>query len=1264
MQGQPGLVVAHGLGSGKTFGSIAAAVRLKPDRTQVLVPASLRENYEKEVRKHVSGGIPGLEIGSLQRSALKGVQPSDLLIVDEAHRARDPQSKTHRELRKAVASKRMLLTASPVYNRPSDIAPLVNLAAGDRRLPTGTDFDKRYLKKPSNSFLALLPWAEKKTTLVRKGELAPVLNQWVDYHRSSGGDFPERKDSKILVPMTGRQTDLHDMAWGKLPVMSRMRLRAGLPAAKKDLASINAFQSQVRQISNSERRFSGEGTVAPSPKVERAAGMLAAAAAKNPRHKAVVYSNYLDTIDDYKGALGSKVPHAEFSGRIGKKDRDQAVKDYNKGKIKALLVSSAGGEGLDLKGTRQVQVMEPHWNDEKLHQVIGRAVRHGSHSHLPKAERRVDVQRFESHPTSAVRRWFGLKPREGIDQVLSNLSSNKEQLNKELVGLMQKKANYSPKQLKKLRQDIEAAKKGHTPFRGPPSKNEPLHMKYGPAVHFGTGRKGAHYGRATGPGVSEHLYKKRVFVGGKAGGYGRKLTPAEQAQVAHLFKKTAEITLLTGRMAAGKSTAASKYKKHFDLAVGTDTGHYAPNGGWVNPSKEEKVALRAARAKQILAADRAGKRVLVEGGGGGKLPGVFEAADRAIVYKQPWLTRMKRLYGRAKATNSSFLGEVRQDFHTGDKWLQLDRIKKHVGSNNLLVAHNSKELGRMLTRPMHKTAAVLGHITGVSGAGKTTLLRSLQKKHPQLVTKDTDEWFDEARDRLGVPRTSVHPTRGKAAFRQATEQVARDFLRDNKDKPVLLGGGFIWQKGRDILRGHEPKAKMMLDTGPLKSSWRRYKRKNERPWAGEVGVRHGKLSNIPHNYRKAKRHMAAFKERGYVPMSPQQIEQTVASKLKTAAAFGGLPIEIERKRGAVHSGVNRHGVAWSKKAHNDYGYIPGTRGLDREPVDVYMGPSKRAPNAFVVHQKSPDGRWYDEDKVMLGFKNEGQARRAYLKNMGSMGKKVMGPITPMKVKDLQAKAARGGTMVLIGKPAIAQMRQEMKKHAAGLMPGLGLGGDPLGSIPYEPVGSGPEFAGMSGPTGMERMEAQPGATLEQDVMLRPSRYLDRINPLAARQMWDDRLTAKDEDDVVSQINRGLARGAMQKASAARLEQLARERGPITKIARQTYQGLLGELYATGVEAGVIKQAGQSEEVRLARKAGPGIGGAVGAGVGALIGAKRGQPIRGALAGLGTGATLGWTPDMYHSAKEGLKKYKRQKEKNSMFDEDGTKLMPHLRRIRR
>jgi UDP-N-acetylglucosamine:LPS N-acetylglucosamine transferase len=58
--------------------------------------------------------------------------------------------------------------------------------------------------------------------------------------------------------------------------------------------------------------------------------------------------------------------------------------------------------------------------------------------------------------------------------------------------------------------------------------------------------------------------------------------------------------------------------------------------------------------------------------------------------------------------------------------------------------------------------------------------------------------------------------------------------------------------------------------------------------------------------------------------------------------------------------------------------------------------------------------------------------------------------------------------------------------------------------------------------------------------------------------------------------------------------------------------------------------------RFLQKAGPGIGGAAGLGIGALIGARRGQLLRGALAGLGTGATLGWVPDMVRGVREGAK----------------------------
>ena len=55
------------------------------------------------------------------------------------------------------------------------------------------------------------------------------------------------------------------------------------------------------------------------------------------------------------------------------------------------LLHKAGGEGLDLKGTRYVILLEKSWNRPNEEQIIGRAVRYKSHTHLPKEEQKVDV---------------------------------------------------------------------------------------------------------------------------------------------------------------------------------------------------------------------------------------------------------------------------------------------------------------------------------------------------------------------------------------------------------------------------------------------------------------------------------------------------------------------------------------------------------------------------------------------------------------------------------------------------------------------------------------------------------------------------------------------------------------------------------------------------------------------------------------------------------------------------------------------------------
>lgn len=60
-------------------------------------------------------------------------------------------------------------------------------------------------------------------------------------------------------------------------------------------------------------------------------------------------------------------------------------------KIKVILVSRAGSEGLDFKNIRQVHIMEPWYNTNRIEQIIGRGVRNCSHKNLPFSKRNVMI---------------------------------------------------------------------------------------------------------------------------------------------------------------------------------------------------------------------------------------------------------------------------------------------------------------------------------------------------------------------------------------------------------------------------------------------------------------------------------------------------------------------------------------------------------------------------------------------------------------------------------------------------------------------------------------------------------------------------------------------------------------------------------------------------------------------------------------------------------------------------------------------------------
>jgi hypothetical protein len=66
--------------------------------------------------------------------------------------------------------------------------------------------------------------------------------------------------------------------------------------------------------------------------------------------------------------------------------------------VKVILITKAAAEGLDFKNIRQIHLLEPWYNMNRIEQIIGRAVRNFSHCDLPFNERNVEIYLHATKP--------------------------------------------------------------------------------------------------------------------------------------------------------------------------------------------------------------------------------------------------------------------------------------------------------------------------------------------------------------------------------------------------------------------------------------------------------------------------------------------------------------------------------------------------------------------------------------------------------------------------------------------------------------------------------------------------------------------------------------------------------------------------------------------------------------------------------------------------------------------------------------------------
>jgi superfamily II DNA or RNA helicase len=455
----PRLLVYHGLGSGKSLSAIAAAETARRNsggQYGIVVPASLRGNFQKELAKFAPGSNP--EILSYSGLALgkKFQSPPETLVMDEAQRLRNPESAASRAAREAAqkAKRLVLLSGTPITNSPSDMASLISMLTNKELTPK--QFEERYVGYKSK-FPGIIPylrgaqWGEVPYVKNEK-ELRQLLEGRVDYHPSKTPEGVEVQEEVIKTPLSKAQQKIQKAIRTKVPPGFLWKLDKEFPMSREELAKMNSFLNGLRQVSLSTQSFRGDRdplkAFDQSGKLQTAMQNLQKALESDERKKALIYSNFVESgVNPYAAALErAGIPHGIFHGGISPEARQKALKDYNEGKLRALLIGPAGAEGISTKGTNLIQLLDPHWNEARTQQARGRGLRFDSHAGLPEDLKNVQVQRYlsSSEEPGFVGKLLGKRRQRTGDEVIENLASNKEQLNEAFRKILREIGTPSP----------------------------------------------------------------------------------------------------------------------------------------------------------------------------------------------------------------------------------------------------------------------------------------------------------------------------------------------------------------------------------------------------------------------------------------------------------------------------------------------------------------------------------------------------------------------------------------------------------------------------------------------------------------------------------------------------------------------------------------------------------------------------------------------------------------------------------------------------
>ena len=399
LQNTRGLLLIHSVGSGKTLSAVTAAKcyldKNPNNKVYFVAPKSLVLNFAKELDTYGPALTPADKAKiivltytefkkKIETQPTENVCTNSMIIVDEAHNIRTVGTQAVDAMMKCTqaADKVLLLSATPVINSPFDILVMMSYIN-----PTIQPIIKK-LKSKDFSFATLTPDDYKKIFGCQVSFYDPSPEQLAEYPRTN---LIER-----YLKMTPEYYAKYKQIEGNSPDL----------LVDEKLKKIYASGSDITRFYNGVRRATNDLEGINGTKFQYLDALLQNTVLKDDHSKLVIYTFWDDAGSKLLEEIlkKHKIEYSIISGKTTKAQRGQIVIRYNadvigkpvtdKKPIRVLIISKAGGEGLDLHQTTDIVVVEPYWNESLMKQVVGRAIRYKSHQFLPPHKRVVNVHKL------------------------------------------------------------------------------------------------------------------------------------------------------------------------------------------------------------------------------------------------------------------------------------------------------------------------------------------------------------------------------------------------------------------------------------------------------------------------------------------------------------------------------------------------------------------------------------------------------------------------------------------------------------------------------------------------------------------------------------------------------------------------------------------------------------------------------------------------------------------------------------------------------